>query len=57
MDINQDTPVHRVRETCTFDFAWLKNDVSIGQNNSRRPIPFSRLNTLRADGNSRLANG
>jgi hypothetical protein len=54
VDIDEYTSIDRVGKPRPFDFARLKDDVSIGRVTVGSK-PFSRLNTLRADGNSRPA--
>ena len=56
VDIDEHTSIDRVGQARPFDFVRLKDDVSVGQDNGR-PKSASRFNTLRADGNSRPANG
>jgi hypothetical protein len=51
MDIDEDTPIDRIGNARPFDYMWLSDRITVG------PKPFSRLNTLRADGNSRPAKG
>ena len=57
VNIDQHTSIDRIGQARAFDFVRLKDDVSVGQDNGRSEDRASRFNTLRADGNSRPANG
>ena len=56
VDIYEYPSVDRVGQAGPLDFAGLKEDVAIGQNDGVAER-FSRFNTSKTDGNSRSANG
>src|SRR5262245_62947027 len=45
VDINEDASIDRVGEARSLNFVWLKDDVSVGQDN-RRPNVVQRLQDL-----------